>query len=330
MPVRKKKLPKKNRPNKASEYEKLVETVFTGLLKLEGDQFKNLRIERNAKLDAITRKPDGTPIKRQIDVYWEFEIGGITYRTVIQAKNWTQAIDFPVIDTFKNVLADLPGQPKGIIVTRVGCGSGEALEYAKAHGISIYLLTEADASLWGGTIPTLDADIGVLIVRTDRIQLFTEPTLTEDALGRWRKALSRSPDEINILDEQRNIKGNAEQLRGEFIQLHKLKPGTQELTGTFKVPFFIEGEDGELFKLEGIKVTLENRELVPTTRIFLTISHVLRLATGDATYTIDNKFKVRKLGEPLAETIFEQTGSTLKTLDQLFSESKPVTNPEVP
>ncbi|MBX9723412.1 MAG: hypothetical protein K2X81_18550 [Candidatus Obscuribacterales bacterium] len=234
-----------------------------------------------------------------------------------------------MIDTFKNVLSDLPGQPKGIIVTRVGCGGGEALEYAKAHGISIYLLNEADASLWGGTIPTLDGDVTVLIVRTDRVQLFTEPTLSEDALARWRKALSRPSDEINVFDEQGEVKGTTEQLRAEFIQMHRLTPGPQELFGTFKVPFYIEAEDKERFKLEGIKVTLENRVLVPTTRIFLTISHVLQLATGDATYTVDNNFKVRKLGEPLTETVFEQTGPQLKTLDQLFSEAQPKPDAEI-
>ncbi|MBN8659074.1 MAG: hypothetical protein J0M35_01835 [Candidatus Obscuribacter phosphatis] len=322
MTTRKKTTSNKRGENKGTEYEKLVESVFTGLLKLEGEHFRNLRIERNVRLDAITRKPDGTPVKRQIDVYWEFEIAGIAYRTVIQAKNWTQPIDLPVIDTFKNVLSDLPGQPKGIIVTRVGCGDGEALAYAKAQGISIYLLNEADSSLWGGTIPTLDCDVSVLIVRTDLVQLFTEPTLSEDDLARWRQALSRPSDEINVLDEQGNVKGTAEQLRAEFIQLHRLTPGPQELLGTFKVPFYIEAEDKERFKLEGIKVTLENRVLVPTTRIFLTISHVLQLATGDATYTVDNNFKLRKLGEPLTETIFQQTGTHLKTLDQLFSDAQ--------
>lgn len=329
MPPRSKNSRKMGRDNKATEYEKLVESVFEGLLKLEGPQFRNLRIERNARLDAITRRPDGTPIKRQIDVYWEFEIGGITYRTVIQAKNWNQPVDFPVIDTFKNVLSDIPGQPKGIIVTRIGCGNGEALEYAKAHGISIYLLNEADASLWGGQVPTINADIGILIIHTDKVQLFTEPHLDAEALTRWRTALSRPAEEVEIFDELGNVRGTAEQLRAEFIQRQKLQRGVQEFSATFNVPFFIKGEDQELFKIEGIQVRIESRELVPQTRIYLTVSHVLKLATGDATYTIDNNFRVQRLGEPLTETIFQQRAPNLKTLDQLFAEARQDDDSEV-
>lgn len=332
MPKKKKKtttgVGKTSRENKGAEYEKLVESEFSGLLKLEGEHFRNLKIERNIRLDAITRKQDGTAIKRQIDVYWEFELGGVTYRTVIQAKNWNQAIDFPVIDTFKNVLSDLPGQPKGIIVTRVGCGSGEALEYAKAHGISIYLLNEADSELWDGTIPTIDAKINILIVRTNLVQLFTEPSLGHEALARWRESVSGPIDEINIFDEQGNHAGTAEQLRAACIELNQLSPGTQELFAVINVPLFVAGQGSERFKLEGIKVNIENSVLVPERRIYLTVTHVLQLATGEATYTVDNKFKVQKLGAPLTEIVFEQTGPNLKTLDQLFLEGRQPSNPE--
>ncbi|MBX9723414.1 MAG: hypothetical protein K2X81_18565 [Candidatus Obscuribacterales bacterium] len=81
MTPRKKTSANKREGNKGTEYEKLVKSVFTGLPKLEGEHFRNLRIERNVKLDAITRKPDGTPVKRQIDVYWEFPSVPIMFET---------------------------------------------------------------------------------------------------------------------------------------------------------------------------------------------------------------------------------------------------------
>lgn len=55
----------------------------------------------------------------QLDVCWEFERGGIKYATVVQAKDWTtRAVDQGELFKFKTVLDDLPGQPRGVFVTR--------------------------------------------------------------------------------------------------------------------------------------------------------------------------------------------------------------------
>ena len=152
----KKKRVKAPAKNTGKLYEQLVEQVIIGLLKLEGDGFKNLRVVRDEKLDAITRGEDGKPLKRQIDVYWEFDVGGLVYRTIIQAKDLNRKIMLGMVDTFKTVLSDLPGQPRGIIITKKGAQAG-ALKFAKAHGIGSYHLREAvEQDFAGGVIPTLD------------------------------------------------------------------------------------------------------------------------------------------------------------------------------
>jgi hypothetical protein len=35
----------------------------------------------------------GKLTKHQIDVYWEFRIGDVVYRTVVQAKDWSKPVD---------------------------------------------------------------------------------------------------------------------------------------------------------------------------------------------------------------------------------------------
>ena len=141
--------------NKGSEYERLVQRVAASLLRLHGDEYRNIRIDQNVKLPAITKKADGTPLLRQVDVYWEFMLAGIVYRTVVQAKNWKRRVGLGTIDTFKNVLMDLPGQPRGIIVPPTGCQSG-ALEYARQHGIEIFHLREIKPEDFGSqAVPSI-------------------------------------------------------------------------------------------------------------------------------------------------------------------------------
>jgi len=74
-------------------------------------------------------------------VYWKFEKGGITYEAIVQAKDWESAVNQGQLLQFNGVLGDLPGQPRGIFVTRTGYQQG-AKDYAAAHGIILYELAE--------------------------------------------------------------------------------------------------------------------------------------------------------------------------------------------
>jgi restriction endonuclease len=83
----------------------------------------------------------GLKARHQLDVYWEFELGGIIYRTVVQAKNWAKPVDQGELLKFEAVLRDLPGQPRGVIVTAKGYQAG-ALELAAKCDIKIYEFKE--------------------------------------------------------------------------------------------------------------------------------------------------------------------------------------------
>jgi Restriction endonuclease len=117
---------------KSTDYELLVREIFQHLL--NQDFVPNVVVEH----DVVKQ---GLRTTHQIDVYWEFELGGIIYRTVVQAKNWAKAIDQGELLKFQSVLSDLPGQPRGIIVTARGYQEG-ALEVASRCGIKIYEFKE--------------------------------------------------------------------------------------------------------------------------------------------------------------------------------------------
>jgi Restriction endonuclease len=114
------------------EYEVLVQEIFQQLL--NQDSVGNVLVEHDVRKKGIVTS-------HQIDVYWEFSVAGITYRTVVQAKNWAKPVDQGELLKFNAVLSDLPGQPLGIIVTAQGYQEG-ALEVADAHGIKIYELKQ--------------------------------------------------------------------------------------------------------------------------------------------------------------------------------------------
>jgi restriction endonuclease len=119
--------------NTGHPYEKLTQQIFSEIL--NRDEVTNIEVRHDVTLTGITTN-------HQIDVYWEFEQGGIKYTTVVQAKDWTtNTVDQGELLKFKGVLDDLPGQPRGVFVTRTGYQPG-ALNFAAAHGILLYVLRE--------------------------------------------------------------------------------------------------------------------------------------------------------------------------------------------
>lgn len=118
--------------NTGIPYELLTKRIFQDIL--DQSQVKTIKVEHNITLQGKTTT-------HQIDVYWKFELNGIAYETVVQSKDWNQAVTQGALLQFKAVLDDLPGSPVGIFVTRTGYQSG-ARDYATAHGIKLYELRE--------------------------------------------------------------------------------------------------------------------------------------------------------------------------------------------
>lgn len=131
--------------NTGKPYERLTRRVFEALLAQQS--VKNLRVEHDITLKGITNE-------HQIDVYWEFETGGITYRTVVECKDWKQPVDQNVLFALHAILQDLPGQPRGVVVARSGFQEG-AERFAKAHGIVLYELRAPHGEDWKGFITTV-------------------------------------------------------------------------------------------------------------------------------------------------------------------------------
>lgn len=115
-------------------YEILTQVIFQAILGQK--DIPNLEVKHDVTLQGKTAR-------HQIDVYWKFEVGGVWHEVIVQAKDWNKSVEQGQLFIFKTILEDLPGQPKGIFVTRTGYQQG-AKEFALAHGILLYELREAD------------------------------------------------------------------------------------------------------------------------------------------------------------------------------------------
>jgi len=118
--------------NTGVPYERLVQGIFQAIH--DQDEVNNLTVERDKTLQ-------GKISTHQVDVYWQFEKGGITYETIVQARDWQNAVKQGDLFHFKCILDDLPGQPRGVFVTRTGYQQG-AKHFAAAQGILLYELDE--------------------------------------------------------------------------------------------------------------------------------------------------------------------------------------------
>jgi hypothetical protein len=142
--------------NTGRPYESLVKDVFQELL--DQTEVKNIKLEKNKIVQGISAE-------HEIDVYWKFESGGIEYETLIQAKDWTSRVPQGEMLKFKAILEDIPGQPRGIFVSKTGYQSG-AVAVAKTAGIPLYELRSPTEKDWKGRVRVIEMNMQMYIPST--------------------------------------------------------------------------------------------------------------------------------------------------------------------
>ena len=117
--------------NTEISFEVLIQLLFEEILSQE--VVDNIDVQHN----IILKYKD---IEHHIDLYWEFECGGIKYVSILHAKDLkTSPLNKEELLEFKSILNNLPGQPRGIIITTKGYPN-EVKEFAEKNDILIYVL----------------------------------------------------------------------------------------------------------------------------------------------------------------------------------------------
>lgn len=124
------------------EYERFVQDVYKVLNANDG--LSNAIVQHDVKLKGISRE-------HQIDVYWQFSYGTVTYRVAVECKDYKNPVTAEKIEAFRSTLLDIGNDIQGIFASRNGFQTG-AINVAKTYGIQLMQIREPLESDWDGCI----------------------------------------------------------------------------------------------------------------------------------------------------------------------------------
>ncbi|MCL6396217.1 hypothetical protein EXT62_04775 [Pectobacterium carotovorum subsp. carotovorum] len=153
--------------NDGKKYEEFVKNIQESLIEAEKiSHLINVKIENNKKIK------DRSGIDREFDIYWEFEIGGQKYKTIIECKDYSSPISIEKIDALIGKTHDIPGL-KLIYATRTGYQSGAKIK-AEQHNIDLLIVRDIADTDW------FDDD-GTPFIKEIHLKIvaITPPTITE-------------------------------------------------------------------------------------------------------------------------------------------------------
>lgn len=139
---------------------------------LKADGIKNVEVQH----DVLVRGISGQ--EHQIDVYWEFSLGGIRHRVALECKNYNSAISIGKVRDFHSVLRDVP-HLEGAMVTKIGFQSG-AVTYAQAHGIGLKIIRPVQSEDWTGRIRAIQTNINIVQPIIEQITIQIDRKWIED------------------------------------------------------------------------------------------------------------------------------------------------------
>jgi hypothetical protein len=127
--------------NTGKEYEQFVADLQQALLNAE-----SLTTQENIKVERDKKIVDDCGVERQFDIYWEYDLGGFTYKTVIECKDYSSNISIEKIDALIGKTRDIPGL-KAVFATKKGYQSG-AKAKAEKNKIDLLIVREQNESDW--------------------------------------------------------------------------------------------------------------------------------------------------------------------------------------
>ncbi|MBM9576213.1 restriction endonuclease [Leptospira sp. 201903070] len=127
--------------NKGTEYEQFVAKIYNAILQSE-DIVKSKLIE----IELNKRILDNSGILREFDIYWEYELGGLIYKTIIECKDYNSKIPIEKIDALVGKIRDFP-DIKAVFATKEGYQSGAETKAAK-NNIELLIIREQNDSDW--------------------------------------------------------------------------------------------------------------------------------------------------------------------------------------
>lgn len=231
--------------NTGVEYELLVKEIFEQILKYNLANLNTLKIEH----DVYIKGNLGT---HQIDVYWEFEFNGIKYKTVVQAKDWNSNVPQEKILAFNQILQDIPGQPRGIFITKTGYQKG-AREIAEKLNIVLYELRKPTDKDWEGKMRDLKIILhGICPHLISCTPVFDKEYLEEYYPDLKNRYVVCNPIESNIVDFNGQKQCSFMDLLNKLMKVNVGFNEETEVEKMFDEPLYLLTEKNDKFKVKGL------------------------------------------------------------------------------
>ena len=240
--------------NTWKEYEQFVAKLQQALLNAE-----NITTQKNIKVEIDKKIIDNCGNERQLDIYWEYELGGFTYKTAIECKDYSSNVSIEKIDALIGKIRDIPDL-KAVFATKKGYQSC-AKTKAEQNKIDLLIVREQNESDWtdeDGTPLIKKICINMYLCMPAHIHKF-EPLID----GEWIKEntsidtsksirLSGLNNEVFIEDIIKNEKYSLHELSSRLTPLENKEYGVFEKFDKFENAF-IQHQDLRL-KLSGYKI----------------------------------------------------------------------------
>lgn len=148
--------------NTGKDFEKLIQEIYQAFCDFDCKTYglKTIQVQHNVKIKGKS----GT--EHQIDVFWKFNVAGVEYNTLIEAKDWKSPIKKEQLLSLKSKIDDIPNS-NGIFVSKSGFQEGAKI-YAEYSGIQLITITgEADFKIALNFITTNYENLQVVIDMDD-------------------------------------------------------------------------------------------------------------------------------------------------------------------
>ena len=123
------------------EYELFVAGLQEAILRSDAiTTHQNINVETNKKLK------DKRGGERQFDIYWEYQLGGFTYKTIIECKDHSRPLSVDKIESLAGKMLDFP-DIRAVVATSTGYQSG-AKDKADECKIDLLVVREQNESDW--------------------------------------------------------------------------------------------------------------------------------------------------------------------------------------
>lgn len=240
--------------NDGKDYEQFVALLQQALLDAE-----SITLQKNIKVQLNKKILDSCGVEREFDLYWEYELAGITYKTVIECKDYDSRIPLEKIDAIIGKIKDIPDL-KAIFATKKGYQFG-ARAKAEHNKIDLLIVREQNSSDWH------DVDGTPFIKKihiTMNIQMPADITEFQPLIDSQWAAENMGPDvasvsisglnnEIFVEVEDTGEKYSLHELQGKLAPLEEKTFGSFKKEERFKQGWLV-GPDAR-YKIQGYNVS---------------------------------------------------------------------------